>query len=156
MLPKHRKEREWKHKKPDSCFQKNKNNAFGSKDLLVLATTFKELEIMEAILQKRRSILASIIMETWILAAKRKGAWCVRYTDFPNTLCCFAEALFGLEDYDNLAVLVGVCDPLLDLVALKSLDESLDGIFVLVAGLDCDDVDVRAVCTFDNETVLGC
>ncbi len=74
----------------------------------------------------------------------------------PLEIRLFCVWRFVLEDYDNLAVLVGVCDPLLDLVALKSLDESLDGILVLVAGLDCDDVDVRAVCTFDNETVLGC
>lgn len=133
-----------------------KINAFDSKDLLFPATTFKELEIMEAILQKRRSNPASKNTETRILAAKRKGAWCVRYTDFPNTLCCFAEALFGLEDYDNLAVLVGVSNPLLDLVALKGLDKSLDGILVFVSGLDCDYVDVRAVCTFNKKSVLGC
>ena len=42
--------------------------------------------------------------------------------------------LFWLsEDHDDFAVLVLLCDPLLDLVALESLDKGLDCGVVLVA-----------------------
>ncbi len=43
-----------------------------------------------------------------------------------------------------------------NLIALESLYESLDTCIVLVTCLDCDDVNVRAVSTFNEETVAGC